>query len=123
MSAGDSSGHPHLVAERELIGHAVGAGVPVLGVCLGAQLLASACGAEVFRGEHPEVGVGEVELTPDGQRDPVLGPAGSPLPVLHWHADTFVLPPGAIRLARSYRYPNQAFRIGHEFSKQPFEKR
>jgi GMP synthase-like glutamine amidotransferase len=112
MSAGDTPAHPHLAEERALMAEAVEAGLPVLGVCLGAQLLARALGAGVFRGEHAEVGLGEVELTREGRADPILGPAGSPLPVLHWHQDTFDLPEGAVRLAGSHHYPNQAFRVG-----------
>jgi GMP synthase (glutamine-hydrolysing) len=84
----------------------------VLGVCLGAQLLAAALGATVSRGEAPEVGFGHVGLTDHGLHDAVLGGAGPRLPVLHWHADTFTLPPGAVSLASSPAYVNQAFRVG-----------
>jgi GMP synthase-like glutamine amidotransferase len=75
--------------------------------------MAAALGARVFAGDAgAEVGLGIVELTPEGRRDPVLGPAGRTLPVLHWHGDTYDLPPTAVRLAASARYPQQAFRIG-----------
>jgi GMP synthase (glutamine-hydrolysing) len=84
----------------------------VLGICLGAQLVASALGAPVTRGPRLEVGPGAVELTDAGRRDPVLGAAGDVLPVLHWHGDTFEPPRGAVNLARSDRYENQAFRLG-----------
>lgn len=112
MAAGDVQAHPHLARERELIAAAVARELPVLGVCLGAQLLASALEAEVCRGPREEAGLGAVTLTTDGLRDPVLGPAGSELPVLHWHEDTFELPRGAVLLASSDLYRNQAFRAG-----------
>jgi GMP synthase-like glutamine amidotransferase len=103
---------PWLADERALLRHAVGAGLPVLGICLGAQQLAAALGGEVVTGPTPEVGVGEVHLTTEAIRDPVLGPAPTPLPCVHWHGDTFSLPDGAVQLARSDLYENQAFRAG-----------
>jgi GMP synthase (glutamine-hydrolysing) len=101
-----------LEEERALLRAAVGAGVPVLGVCLGAQQLAAALGGTVTRGPAPEYGVGEVHLTAAALGDPVLGPAPTPLPCVHWHGDTFSLPDGAVRLARNDAYENQAFRVG-----------
>ncbi len=113
MGAFDDDDHPRLGEERDLLARAVAAGRPVLGVCLGAQLLAAACGGRVVRGDAgEEIGLGIVELTGDGRADPVLGPAGRVLPVLHWHGDTYVRPHGAPGLAVSSRYPEQAFRIG-----------
>jgi len=103
---------PWLEDERILLREAVGAGVPVLGVCLGAQQLAAALGADVHRGPTAEVGVGEVHLTREALGDPVFGPAPNPLPCVHWHADTFTLPDGAVRLAGNEAYENQAFRVG-----------
>jgi GMP synthase-like glutamine amidotransferase len=103
--------HPWLETERRWLAAAVGAGIPVLGVCLGAQQLAAALGARVTTGPAPEIGIGTVELTDDGRGDPVLGPEGSDLPVVHWHGDTFDIPTGALRLASSERYQNQAFRF------------
>ncbi len=111
MGVADIPNLPHLGAERTLLAAAVQHGVPVLGVCLGAQLLASALGARVARGPQPEVGPGEVRLTPEGLADPVLGPAGPHLPVFHWHGDTFELPAGTLLLASSPLYPHQAFRV------------
>ena len=115
MGVGDGAEHPWLAGERALLAIAVARGLPVLGVCLGSQQLAAALGAEVRRGPEQEIGLGRVELTPEGRADPVLGPAadGAPgLPVVHWHGDTFDVPPGAARLASSDLYPNQAFRAG-----------
>jgi GMP synthase (glutamine-hydrolysing) len=103
---------PWLEPERVLLRAAVDAGLPVLGVCLGAQQLAAALGAEVVTGPEPECGVGEVHLTPAALSDPVFGKAPTPLPCVHWHGDTFSLPAGAVRLAANAAYENQAFRVG-----------
>jgi GMP synthase (glutamine-hydrolysing) len=103
---------PWLEAERTLIRAAFEGGRPVLGVCLGAQQLAAALGAEVVTGPEPECGVGEVHLTPAALSDPVFGAAPTPLPCVHWHRDTFSLPEGAVRLAGNEAYENQAFRVG-----------
>jgi GMP synthase (glutamine-hydrolysing) len=113
MGVRDTVEHPRLARESELIAAMTRAGRPVLGVCLGAQLLAHALGARVYRGEQAEIGVGAVSLTPAGREDPVLGSLGTDtLPVVHWHQDTFDLPGGASWLARSALYPHQAFRVG-----------
>jgi GMP synthase-like glutamine amidotransferase len=112
MGVHDIEAHPWLMAERDLLKGAVTAELPVLGVCLGAQQLAHALGADVTSGNEPEVGVGEVHLTNEGHHDPVLGPGGSPLPCMHWHQDTFGVPPGAVLLAWSDLCPHQAFRVG-----------
>lgn len=103
---------PFLRQEMELIAACMRAGKPVLGVCLGAQLLAAALGAEVSKGPVLEIGAGEVRLTPAGQADPVLGGQGASLPVVHWHQDTFPLPAGAALLASTDLYAQQAFRAG-----------
>ena len=112
MGLRDAPSYPHLAAEQELLRASVERGLPVLGVCLGAQLLAAGLGARVDKGPAPEIGFGQVSLTAEGMRDPVLGGAGAILPVIHWHEDTFELPPGATHLARSALYSNQAFRVG-----------
>ncbi len=117
MGVHDVGEHPWLVPERALIGAVVEAGGPVLGVCLGAQQLAAALGSEVTTGPEPEIGLGQVELTGEGRRDPVTGPEYTGLghtavPCVHWHRDTFSMPDGAVHLAGSRIYSHQAFRWG-----------
>jgi GMP synthase (glutamine-hydrolysing) len=112
MGAYETDRYPFLIAECNLIAEMVRRNRPVLGVCLGAQLLAKALGARVFVGHQPEIGFGRVQLTEEGVKDAVLGPSGPSLPVFHWHRDTFDLPTGATLLASSDEYPHQAFRFG-----------
>jgi len=83
---------------------------PTLGICLGAQMIAAALGAEVYRGPAREVGFAPVALTPKGRESPLA--AIDNVPVLHWHGDGFDLPEGATLLARTALYP-QAFAIRH----------
>lgn len=109
MGAYDEDAHPWLVEEKRAIAEAARAGHPVWGVCLGAQLLASALGAHVYPGPEPEVGLLPVQLTPEAAHDPVFAEAPSSFPTLQWHGDTFDLPTGATLLASSPAYPNQAF--------------
>jgi len=112
MGVHDDPAHPWLAAERRLMAAAVHAPIPVLGVCLGAQQLALALGGQVTTGPEPEIGPGVVGLTALAEGDPVFGPVGAALPCMHWHRDTFSLPPGGVLLARSARFPHQAFRFG-----------
>jgi GMP synthase-like glutamine amidotransferase len=117
MSANDDD-LPWLRAEKRLIRQAVQAGTPYWGVCLGVQLLAAALGARVYAGPVPEVGLLPVTLTDEARLDPVFGGAPSELLTLQWHGDTFDLPAGAVRLAASPAYPNQAFRVGNAYGVQ-----
>ncbi|MFL6136641.1 MAG: type 1 glutamine amidotransferase [Frankiaceae bacterium] len=115
MAASDDDGHPCLKRERDLLAAAVAAGKPVLGICLGAQLIAAALGARLRLRAVDEIGPTEVRLTEEGAADPVVGggaPEPGTLPVLQWHTDTFELPPGAVLLASSDACAHQAFRVG-----------
>jgi GMP synthase (glutamine-hydrolysing) len=112
MGVNDEAAHPWLADEKRWIGSAVRAGVPFLGVCLGAQLLAASLGAAVRTGAEPEVGVLPVTLTPAGRADPVFAALGQEFPALQWHGDTFQIPAGGVHLGRSDAYAHQAFRFG-----------
>jgi GMP synthase (glutamine-hydrolysing) len=112
MSVNDEAECPWLVGEKAAIASHVRAGRPFWGSCLGAQLLAAALGARVYAGPAPEVGVLAVELTAEGQSDPVLGPLPRSIDTLQWHGDTFDLPAGAVLLASSPAYAHQAYRVG-----------
>ncbi len=109
MSVNDEADYPWLAAEKAFLRDAVGAGAAVVGICLGAQLIASALGAVVRPAEQPEIGwfdIHATSVTTGCFRFP------SRVPVLHWHGETFELPPGAILLADSPACENQAFQIG-----------
>jgi GMP synthase (glutamine-hydrolysing) len=112
MGAGDDADHPWIGPEKQLVREAVDAGRAFLGVCLGVQLLAAALGARVYEAEQAEVGLLPVELTAEGQDDPLFAGLDERLISLQWHGDTFDLPSGAVRLAESPPVPNQAFRAG-----------
>jgi GMP synthase-like glutamine amidotransferase len=109
MGTSDESQHPWLRPEKELIARAVQNNVPYWGICLGAQLLAASLGGAVAPGPAPEVGVLPVELTAAAASDPVFAGAPARFEALQWHGDTWELPAGAVRLACSEQYPEQAF--------------
>jgi GMP synthase (glutamine-hydrolysing) len=111
MNVDEVERFPALAAEREWLAEAVRRGLPLLGICLGAQLLARALGAEVRAGEGPEIGFAPVEISDPA--DPVLGGLAPSTDVLHWHGDVFELPEGAQPLASSERTEHQAFRLGN----------
>jgi GMP synthase (glutamine-hydrolysing) len=118
MGAYEDDTHPWLTPEKRLIAEAVAAGRPYWGVCLGAQLLAASLGARVTHGSRPELGVLPVRLTDAAAADPVFRVAPRQFSTLQWHGDTYELPAGAIRLAESDLYEQQAFVIGRAYALQ-----
>jgi GMP synthase (glutamine-hydrolysing) len=108
----DNDAYPFLNAEIDLIEYRLSRHLPVLGICLGAQLMAKALGSRVYAGPVKEIGWGGIELTAEGAAS-CLGPLQQDGEVvLHWHGDTFDLPGGAQRLASNRHYENQAFAHG-----------
>jgi len=111
MNVDEVQRYPALATEREWLAEAVRRELPVLGICLGAQLLARALGAEVRPGEAVELGFAPVEVA--DHDDPILGGLAPGGEVLHWHGDVFDLPDGATPLASSKLTEHQAFRAGN----------
>jgi GMP synthase-like glutamine amidotransferase/putative methionine-R-sulfoxide reductase with GAF domain len=109
MSVNDETALPWLRPEKAFVRDVIERRIPTLGVCLGAQLIASALGGRVYPNRDKEIGWFEVEATADGS---LLGLPAT-LDVFHWHGETFDLPAGAVRLARSRACQNQAFSLGH----------
>ena len=112
MGVNDTDDRPHLSREIDLIEQALRDDRPVLGVCLGSQLLAHALGAEVRPGPQTEIGWGEVTFTDAAADDPLFGGVDDPFTAFHWHGDVFAVPEGAVPLARTAQTDHQAFRYG-----------
>lgn len=109
MSVNDEAELPWLIAEKRFIAEAIDQGVAILGICLGAQLIASATGKAVYPGTEKEIGWHPIQAVP-GTSDSFQFPASAH--VLHWHGETFDLPEGATHLARSVACEHQAFQLG-----------
>jgi GMP synthase (glutamine-hydrolysing) len=112
QSALDDHSHPYLPDLARLMADYTAMDRPVLGICLGAQLLARAFGARNQLGVAPEFGWVDVGLTKAGQADPVLSVVPDLFSIFQWHSDTFTLPAGAVHLATNQTAEIQAFRIG-----------
>lgn len=112
MGGPQSAGDAQLAAERAWLRATLARGAPVLGVCLGAQLMALAAGGAVLAALVAEWGIHEVQLTEAGSADPLFSGWPARFPVFQWHADTWRLPPGAVRLCTGEKVPEQAFRLG-----------
>jgi GMP synthase-like glutamine amidotransferase len=111
MGVYEADRFPHLRDEIALAAEALRRGVPILGICLGAQILAAAAGTRVYRGPAQEIGWHATTLTPEGRSDPLLGKLPAEGMMFHWHGDTFDPPPGSALLASSRLYVQQAFRV------------
>lgn len=112
QAAVDDHTHPYLPDLARLMADFTALDRPVLGICLGSQLLARAYGGENHLGTAPEFGWVDVSLTDAGRADPVLSQVPETFPIFQWHSDTFTLPEGAVHLAQSPTARHQAFRLG-----------
>jgi len=124
MSVNEEDIYPYISLETALVRDFIGKGKKVLGICLGAQLIAKALGARVFAGAEKEIGWYDIELLEGAERDPLMrrlasdirpgsnAPANNRFKVFQWHGETFELPSGARLLAKSGLYPHQAFSYG-----------
>lgn len=121
MSVNETDLFPYISREEVLVRDFISKGKRVLGVCLGAQIMAKALGSKVYKGPAREIGWYDIELSEEGIRDrlmmklaahPRVGDVWRRFRVFHWHGETFDIPEGAVRLAGSELYSNQAFRYG-----------
>lgn len=112
MNANEIDDHPNLKTEVEILREALERQMSILGICLGAQLLAKALGGSVAQNDRPEIGWHDVALTAAGKADPLLSAFAPTQRVFQWHADGIALPPGCMHLAHSPASRVQAFRSG-----------
>ena len=112
MGVYEEKEYPWMTQELKMIREFLKKGRPVLGICQGSQMLAYAAGGGVFRGPGPEVGWYPIQLTPEGQSDPLFQGIPTEVNAFHWHGDTFTLPVNSARLAGSQAYLNQIFKVG-----------
>jgi GMP synthase (glutamine-hydrolysing) len=111
MNVDQEDGHPWMAPEKELLAELLQRGKPLLGACLGNQLLAEAAGAKPRRAREPEIGWRTVEVTDEGAEDPLLGPLAPGFTAFQWHSYEAPLPPDAVALAQS-PVCLQAYRVG-----------
>lgn len=114
MNTGDDNKYPWLTQEKKFIEQAIKDQKTVMGICLGAQLIADVLGAKVTPNQYKEIGWFPVQLTNEAQTVPLVDFLPESLTAFHWHGDTFEVPSGAIRLAQSAACPNQAFIYGEK---------
>jgi GMP synthase (glutamine-hydrolysing) len=118
MGVYEAEQYPFIAAEIAFLKARLAADLPTLGICLGAQLMAAALGASVYPGAQKEIGWMPIALTEAGLASSLAGLDGSIGPVFHWHGDTFDLPLGAVHLASSELFPQQAFSYGRGLALQ-----
>ncbi len=112
MNVYEEEQYPFLKEENEFLKKVIKSKIPLLGICLGAQLLAKAAGAKVQKGVSKEIGWHKVNLIPEGEKDLLFEGLGKKLEVFQWHEDQFDIPQGALWLAKSKTCSNQAFKLG-----------
>ena len=112
ISVTDTAMFPFIETEIKLLKQRIAADKPTLGICLGAQLIVSALGGNVYPGEEKEIGWYDLNLTNAGEQSALRYLSAEHCSMLHWHGETFDLPDGAVLLASSEKYPNQAFSVG-----------
>ncbi len=112
MNVYEEDACPFLKEDHVFIQRILEQNIPFLGICLGSQLLAKACGAKVYKAPEQEIGFYPVELTGPGQQDPLFAGLPERLEVFQWHGDTFDIPQGGVLLASGGSCRHQAFRIG-----------
>jgi GMP synthase (glutamine-hydrolysing) len=121
MSVNETNLYPYIAREIELVKEFINKDRKVLGICLGAQIIAKALGSEIYAGAEKEIGWYDIELQEGTDRDPLIlklamypraGDLWKRFKVFHWHGETFDIPSGAVKIASSELYPNQAFRYG-----------
>jgi GMP synthase-like glutamine amidotransferase len=113
MNVHEEKVYPFLSEETILLKKAFKKEMPILGFCLGAQLMAKAMGSKVFKGPKKEIGWYRVHLTTTGKSDTLLNTFSEDITVFQWHGDTFELPKGGVRLFQSENYLNQGMRMGY----------
>ena len=110
MGLYETDSYPYLLDEVELVKKRIDSGLPILGICLGAQIIAKALGASVYKGpKGQEIGWHKVSVNHAGMKTPLKYLDDSVTNMMHWHGDTFDLPEGAVHLASSELYQNQAY--------------
>jgi len=112
MNVDQHDAYPWLVREKQFMRQVIDRGLPVLGVCLGGQLICAVLGGQVTKNRQKEIGWFPVTLTSEAGASPLFSRFPQRVPAFHWHGDTFSIPPGAVRLAASDGCDNQAFQYG-----------
>ncbi len=112
MNVDEEERFPFLKPENDFIQKVLKAGIPYLGICLGSQLLAKAAGAKVVKSPVKEIGWYQIQLTPEGKKDPLFHSFRPEDPIYHWHGDMFQIPSGGLLLASAQGCGHQALKVG-----------